>query len=81
MLCYLIAHKAASCQALFSALYDDNPDAPDIKILGVFVHKLRRKLATADAPQDTIQTIWGSGWRISDEGRAWLDAIIEGAQP
>jgi len=80
VLCYFLAHKFASRAAMHAAIYDDGPDAPEIKILDVYACKLRKKLAAADAPENSIETIWGTGWRISDAGRAWLEAIIEGGK-
>jgi len=77
---HMIASKSVSKRAIYAAMYDDNPDAPSIKILDVYACKLRTKLRTANAPENWIETIWGSGWRISDEGRAWLEAIIEGGK-
>jgi hypothetical protein len=80
ILAYLVAHKDVARRTLYAAIYDDTPDAPEIKILDVYTSKLRKKLAAANAPENWIETIWGSGWRISDEGRAWLEAIIEGGK-
>src|SRR5436190_18078575 len=37
-------------------------DAPEIKIIDVFVCKLRKKLASASGGKDYIETIWGRGY-------------------
>lgn len=42
-------------------------DEPEIKIIDVFICKLRRKLAEAGAPP-LIETVWGRGYTIPNEG-------------
>ena len=37
-------------------------DEPDIKIIDVFICKLRKKLANASGGKDYIETIWGRGY-------------------
>ena len=37
-------------------------DEPEIKIIDVFICKLRKKLACASGGQDYIETIWGRGY-------------------
>jgi two-component system cell cycle response regulator CtrA len=37
-------------------------DEPDIKIIDVFICKLRKKLANASGGKDYIKTIWGRGY-------------------
>ena len=37
-------------------------DEPEIKIIDVFICKLRKKLANALGGKDYIQTVWGRGW-------------------
>ena len=43
-------------------------DEPELKIIDVFVCKLRKKLAVAGAP-DVIATVWGRGYTIRDISR------------
>lgn len=38
-------------------------DEPEMKIIDVFICKIRRKLAEAGAP-GVIETVWGRGYRI-----------------
>jgi len=51
-------------------------DEPEIKIIDVFVCKLRKKLAQATGGQHCIETVWGRGYvlrdptAISDETKA-----------
>ena len=46
-------------------------DEPDIKIIDVFICKLRKKLANASGGKDYIETIWGRGYVLlepNDDG-------------
>lgn len=42
-------------------------DEPEMKIIDVFICKLRRKLAEAGAPP-VIETVWGRGYTIATDG-------------
>jgi len=44
-------------------------DEPEVRIVDVFVCKLRKKLAEAGAA-DTIATVWGRGYTVRDRERA-----------
>ena len=54
-------------ETFFSHLYGDL-DEPEMKIIDVFICKVRRKLADAGAP-DIITTVWGRGYMMRDPGR------------
>jgi two-component system cell cycle response regulator CtrA len=41
-------------------------DEPEIKIIDVFVCKLRKKLAAATGGQNCIETVWGRGYVLRD---------------
>jgi two-component system cell cycle response regulator CtrA len=41
-------------------------DEPELKIIDVFICKLRRKLANASGGQNYIETIWGRGYVLHD---------------
>ncbi len=42
-------------------------DEPELKIIDVFVCKLRKKLATAgDGAATCIETVWGRGYALRD---------------
>jgi two-component system cell cycle response regulator CtrA len=41
-------------------------DEPELKIIDVFVCKLRKKLATASAGENYIETVWGRGYVLRD---------------
>lgn len=74
----LYKRPVATKEMLYHALYWDRPDCdlPSEKIIDVQICKLRQRL-----PQAGVETVWGRGYRLSDEGRAWLEARIEQAQP
>jgi two-component system cell cycle response regulator CtrA len=54
-------------------------DEPEVKIIDVFICKLRKKLAQAGAT-DLIGTVWGRGYVLRDPsaGRAWQPAAGPG---
>jgi two-component system cell cycle response regulator CtrA len=41
-------------------------DEPEVKIIDVFICKLRKKLATATGGENCVETIWGSGYVLRD---------------
>lgn len=45
-------------------------DEPDLKIIDVFVCKLRKKLAKAAGGVNYIETVWGRGYILKEEGAA-----------
>jgi two-component system, cell cycle response regulator CtrA len=50
-------------------------DEPELKIIDVFVCKLRKKLATATGGANYIETVWGRGYVLRDP------VSTDGAQP
>jgi two-component system cell cycle response regulator CtrA len=52
--------------AILSQLYG-GMDEPDLKIIDVFVCKIRNKLAKAGLP-NVISTVWGRGYSVKDAG-------------
>jgi two-component system cell cycle response regulator CtrA len=53
-------------------------DEPEIKIIDVFVCKLRKKLAKASGGTNYIETVWGRGYMLKDyELTAHRDLISE----
>ncbi len=45
-------------------------DEPELKIIDVFICKLRKKLAEATGGQNHIETVWGRGYVLRDPGPA-----------
>jgi two-component system cell cycle response regulator CtrA len=41
-------------------------DEPELKIIDVFICKLRKKLATATGGENYIETVWGRGYVLRD---------------
>ncbi len=54
-----------SKEVLMDHLYG-GMDEPEAKIIDVFICKLRKKLVTVCDGEQYIQTVWGSGYRLSD---------------
>ena len=44
----------------------NSADEPEIKIIDVFVCKLRKKLAEASGGKNYIETVWGQGYMLKD---------------
>ena len=51
-------------------------DEPEIKIIDVFMCKIRKKLANASNGKDYVETVWGRGYRLREpeEGSAKMSA-------
>ena len=56
-------------EMLLNQLYG-GMDEPEIKIIDVFICKLRKKLANASGGKDYIETIWGRGYVLREPGDA-----------
>ncbi|SDF56159.1 cell cycle transcriptional regulator CtrA [Limimonas halophila] len=58
-------------------------DEPELKIIDVFVCKLRKKLANATGGENYIETVWGRGYMLRDpeEAEAGSDVTEEDAAP
>jgi two-component system cell cycle response regulator CtrA len=41
-------------------------DEPEVKIIDVFICKLRKKLANASQGRNYIETVWGRGYILRD---------------
>ena len=54
-------------EAILSHIYG-GMDEPEIKIIDVFICKIRSKLTKADLP-NVISTVWGRGYTVKDVGR------------
>jgi two-component system cell cycle response regulator CtrA len=39
-------------------------DEPEVKIIDVFICKIRKKLETASPGEHFIETVWGRGYRL-----------------
>ncbi|NTI27643.1 helix-turn-helix domain-containing protein [Rhizobium rhizogenes] len=62
---HLASRDLATKQSIMMALYSDRPDdEPEIKIVDVFVCKLRKKLTRFGV---LIETVWGQGYRLAKQ--------------
>lgn len=74
----LWTRRAATRDAIMAALYHDiGRDEADIKVLDVYVHKLRRKLAPFGVG---ISTVPGQGWELTREGRERARELLAEAE-
>lgn len=48
-------------------------DEPELKIIDVFICKLRKKLAKATDGDNYIETVWGRGYVLSDPSEVTID--------
>src|SRR5207248_6204860 len=61
--------RAVSKQSLSDHLYQGR-DQRSSKVIDVFLHKLRKKLAAATGGEQYIETTWGSGYVLRDPNKA-----------
>ncbi len=54
-------------------------DEPELKIIDVFVCKLRKKLTAATAGENYIETVWGRGYVLRDP--AQVEETVKSEQP
>nr|WP_246713314.1 helix-turn-helix domain-containing protein [Rhizobium sp. BK112] len=59
---HLASRDFGTKQSIMMALYSDRAEEPEIKIVDVFVCKLRKKLSRFGV---RIETIWGQGYRLA----------------
>jgi two-component system, cell cycle response regulator CtrA len=63
----LSMHKGATLtKAMFLDHLYGGVDAPEVKIIDVFVCNLRKKLTQANAGKHYIETVWGRGYTLRD---------------
>ncbi|MDK1386346.1 helix-turn-helix domain-containing protein [Sinorhizobium sp. 8-89] len=61
---HLVSRDIATKQSVMLALYSDRPDVePEIKIVDVFICKMRKKLAGYGVD---IRTVWGQGYSLAN---------------
>ena len=72
----IMAREMATKDAVMAALYrDEGRDEAEIKIVDVFVCKIRRKLKPFGIG---IETVWGRGYRMGRDAKALAEAQIGG---
>jgi two-component system cell cycle response regulator CtrA len=61
----------ATKEMIFAHLYG-GIDEPGLKVIDVFLSKLRKKLADASDGKDYIETVWSQGYRLQDPNKVIL---------
>ena len=70
----LMKRDLASKELVMAGLYSQRPDdTVEIKIVDVFVCKIRKKLQRFDIP---IETVWGQGYRLKPETKDKVRGIM-----
>ncbi|ANM12075.1 winged helix-turn-helix domain-containing protein [Rhizobium sp. N324] len=59
---HLASRDFGTRQSIMTALYSDRLEEPEMKIVDVFVCKMRRKLKPFGV---RIETVWGQGYRLA----------------
>lgn len=54
-------------------------DEPELKIIDVFICKLRKKIARATGGETYVETVWGRGYRLCEPTDADARASVESA--
>jgi len=54
-------------------------DEPELKIIDVFICKLRKKLAEATGGKNYIETVWGRGYVLRDPGPGQAQRMVASA--
>ena len=54
-------------------------DEPELKIIDVFICKLRKKLSEANSGDNHIETVWGRGYVLRDPQGAEAADMAESA--
>lgn len=74
----LMARELATRDAIMAGLYRDaGRDEPEVKIVDVYICKIRAKLKPFDVP---IDTIWATGYRIPAEAKDRVRLMLPGQQ-
>jgi two-component system cell cycle response regulator CtrA len=62
-------------EACLNHLYNGISE-PEIKIIDVFICKLRKKIAAANGGDAVIETVWGGGYMLRDAAKPAVEARI-----
>ena len=63
---YCTRISVSNCKKIFIDHLYGGMDEPELKIIDVFVCKLRKKLVEATGEDSCIQTVWGRGYVLKD---------------
>src|SRR5262249_20149453 len=73
-----LRHGTIVTKEMFLAHLYGGMTEPRIKIIDVFVCKLRKKLAQATGGKQYIKTVWGRGYRLCDPAEIPSQPILHG---
>jgi two-component system, cell cycle response regulator CtrA len=65
-----------SKETFITHLYQER-DEPEIKIIDVFICKIRKKLAEASGGKNYIETIWGRGYTLNERAPPMNDEEVQ----
>lgn len=74
MLSALLKYRVLTKEQFLSLLYDDEDRWPDIKIIDVFICKIRAKINAYDVE---IETVWGQGYRMDRRMKLRVQELVE----
>lgn len=82
----LVARKTQPFDALCYAFemprrYDADAEVDANNLLKTRVCLTRKAIVSLGGPSGAIVTHWGVGYSLSEEGRAWVETIMQGAKP
>lgn len=78
----IAARITATADVVFAAICRDEANPPEDQILKVLACRVRKKLATAlNTNRPIVDTVWGRGYRISDDDKALLRERAGISQP
>jgi two-component system cell cycle response regulator CtrA len=66
-------------EMILNHLYGGMDREPKLKIINVFVCKLRRKLCAATGGSHYIETVWGRGYLLRDPAEQSFSRAVRGA--
>ncbi len=69
--------KVVSKEGILEYIYLANEDPPEVKIIDVFICKVRVKLVKAGAPAGLIRTQWGRGY-VMEKAGPWAEKVAFG---
>ena len=75
MLIELIDHEAVTNEELLRVqepFRNESSDPNPANITRVNICRMRRRFEQLGGSRDAIKSIWNGGYKLSDEGRAWL---------
>lgn len=71
---FLMKRESATKHQIMDAVYSLRPnEVPEIKIVDVFICKIRRKVKDFDIE---IETLWGQGYRLTPDAKEKIEGLM-----